>query len=163
MSRLWTKPTKWHVGPAKIQISIGIHPVWSVFAVCLKKAWVLGYPLSAQRRLWSDGHMPRLIWVFAGCTAILLDLSWGSSYQNWECTWWSNSSLATRRFVCKAVWLLSGLLRLLFLFFFLWANCKMWAILWENLLLSHENNKGTDQPAHPDSLISALLFAARMV
>ena len=25
-----------------------------VFAVCLKKAWVLSYPLSAQQRLWSD-------------------------------------------------------------------------------------------------------------
>ena len=27
--------------------------IW-VFAVCMKKAWVLSYPLSAQRRLWSD-------------------------------------------------------------------------------------------------------------
>ena len=25
-----------------------------VFAVCMKKPWVLSYPLSAQRRLWSD-------------------------------------------------------------------------------------------------------------
>ena len=25
-----------------------------VFTVCMKKAWVLSYPLSAQRRLWSD-------------------------------------------------------------------------------------------------------------
>ena len=25
-----------------------------VFAVCMKKAWVLNYPLSAHRRLWSD-------------------------------------------------------------------------------------------------------------
>ena len=25
-----------------------------VFAVCMKKAWVLSYPLSAQLRLWSD-------------------------------------------------------------------------------------------------------------
>ena len=25
-----------------------------VFAVCMKKAWALGYPLSAQWRLWSD-------------------------------------------------------------------------------------------------------------
>ena len=49
-----TKPTKWQVCPAKIQISLGIRPVWSVFAVCLKQPWVLSYPLSAQRRLWSD-------------------------------------------------------------------------------------------------------------
>ena len=39
MSRLLTKPTKWHVRPAKTQISLGIRPVWSVFAVCMKKAW----------------------------------------------------------------------------------------------------------------------------
>ena len=29
MSRLVTKPTKWHVRPVKTQISLGIHPVWS--------------------------------------------------------------------------------------------------------------------------------------
>ena len=42
------------VRPAKTQISLGIRPVWSVFAVRMKKAWVLSYPLRAQRRLWSD-------------------------------------------------------------------------------------------------------------
>ena len=49
-----TKSTKWPVRPAKTQIILGIRPVWSVFAVCMKKPWVLSYPLSAQRRLWSD-------------------------------------------------------------------------------------------------------------
>ena len=29
MSHLMTKPTKWHVRPAKTQISLGIRPVWS--------------------------------------------------------------------------------------------------------------------------------------
>ena len=51
LSHLMTKPTKWALRPAKIQISLGICPVWSVFAVCMKKAWV---PLSAQWRLWSE-------------------------------------------------------------------------------------------------------------
>ena len=40
-----------------------------VFAVHMKKAWVLCYPLSAHRSLWAnwaDAH--RLIWVFAGRT-----------------------------------------------------------------------------------------------
>ena len=55
MSRLVTKPTKWHVCAAKTKISLGIRPVWSrVFAVRMKKACVLIYPLSAQGRLWSD-------------------------------------------------------------------------------------------------------------
>ena len=49
-----TKPTKCHVRPAKTQISLDIGPVWSVVAVRMKKAWVLSYPLSAQRRLRSD-------------------------------------------------------------------------------------------------------------
>ena len=38
-----TKPTKWPVRPAKTQISLGIRPVWSVFAVCMKKHWALNY------------------------------------------------------------------------------------------------------------------------
>ena len=48
------KTNKMSVRPAKTQISLGIRPVWSVFAVRMKKAWVLSYPLSAQRSLWSD-------------------------------------------------------------------------------------------------------------
>ena len=36
-----------------------------VFAVRMKKAWVLSYPLSAQRKLW---YPSSLIWVFPGRT-----------------------------------------------------------------------------------------------
>ena len=45
-----------------------------VFAVRMQKPWVLSYPLSAQRRLWSDW-----VDVFTGCTLILLVLSFRSS------------------------------------------------------------------------------------
>ena len=45
MSRDMTKPTKWHEHPPRLI---------RVFASRMKKAWVLSYPLSAQRRLWSD-------------------------------------------------------------------------------------------------------------
>ena len=43
------KPTKWLCAQRR-------HPpsLISVFVVCMKKAWVLSNPLSAQRRLWSD-------------------------------------------------------------------------------------------------------------
>ena len=52
MSRLMTKPTKWHVRPAKTQISLGIRPVWSESSLSSwRKAWVLSCPLSTQRRL----------------------------------------------------------------------------------------------------------------
>ena len=37
-----------------------------VFAVRMKKSWVLSYPLSAQRRLWSNWWRLGLVWVFAG-------------------------------------------------------------------------------------------------
>ena len=65
-----TKPTKWHVHPANTQISLGIHPVWSVFIIHMTKAWVLSYPLSAQRKLWSD-------WVDAQAD---LSLRWERSH-----------------------------------------------------------------------------------
>ena len=65
-----TKATKWHVRPAKTQISLGIHPVWSVFAVRMNKAWFLSYPVSTQRRLWSD-------WADAQAD---LSLRWANSH-----------------------------------------------------------------------------------
>ena len=54
MSLLMTKPTKWDVGPPKTD-QTGHPPILiRVLAVHMKKPWVLSYPLSAQRRLWSD-------------------------------------------------------------------------------------------------------------
>ena len=52
------KTNKMSMRPAKTQISLGTRPVWSVFAVRMKKPWVLSYPLSAQRRLISLGGCP---------------------------------------------------------------------------------------------------------
>ena len=67
--------------PAKTQISLGIHPVWSESS--LSTQWVAQDPsfLHADSED-SDqtGRMPRLIWVFAGRTTTLLVLSWGGSY-----------------------------------------------------------------------------------
>ena len=64
------------VCPAKTQISLGIRPVWSESSLCAQ--WVAKDP----RLLHADsedsdqtGRMPRLIWVFAGCTTTLLVLS----------------------------------------------------------------------------------------
>ena len=65
-----TKPTKWHVRPAKTQISLGIRPLcWSESSL---SAW---RKLGSLATLWSHrddsdqiGQMPRLIWVFAGRT-----------------------------------------------------------------------------------------------
>ena len=75
MSRDMTKPTV-TVRPAKTQISLGIHPVWLATSLCAY--WVAKDP----RFLHADsedsdqtGRMPRLIWVFARRTLILLVLS----------------------------------------------------------------------------------------
>ena len=81
MSRLMTKPTKWHVRPVKTQISLGIRPVWSESSLSawrklgsLATHWVHSEDSDQTER------MSRLIWVFAGRTCHLLVLSWGSSY-----------------------------------------------------------------------------------
>ena len=78
------KTNKMSLHPAKTQISRGIHPVWSESSLCAQ--WVAKDPsfLHADSED-SDqtGRMPRLIWVFAGCTLILLFLSChGSCIQN---------------------------------------------------------------------------------
>ena len=49
-----TKPTKWHMRPAKTQISLGIRPVWSESSL---SAWRKPGPLAtlwSHSRLWSD-------------------------------------------------------------------------------------------------------------
>ena len=65
VSRLMTKPTKWHMRPAKTQINLGIRLVWSESSL---SAW------------WKLGSLATH-WVHsAGRTVILLVLSWGGSY-----------------------------------------------------------------------------------
>ena len=69
------------VRPAKTQISLGIRPVWSESSQCAQ--WVAKDP-SFLRAGSEDsdqtGRLPRLIWVFAGCTFILLVLSCRGSF-----------------------------------------------------------------------------------
>ena len=68
MSHDMTKPTKLVCAQRRLR------SVWSVFAVRMKKAWVLSYPLSTQWRLIRLGGCPG--WsVFAARTLILLVLS----------------------------------------------------------------------------------------
>ena len=68
-----TKPTKWHVCPVKTKISLGIRPVWSEYSL---SAWRNFGSLATQWAHYEDSdqtwRMPRLIWVFAVCTATLL-------------------------------------------------------------------------------------------
>ena len=73
LSRLMTKPTKWHVCQATTQISLGISPVWSESS--LSAQWVAKDPSFLRvDRDDSDQTVqnPRLIWVFAGHTGHLV-------------------------------------------------------------------------------------------
>ena len=69
------KTNKVTVRPAKTQISLGIHPVWSE---SLLSAWRKLRSLATHSHSKDSdqtGRMPRLIWVYAGRTLILLVLS----------------------------------------------------------------------------------------
>ena len=67
--------------PAKTQISLGIHPVWSESSLCAQRVAKDPSFLHADSED-SDqtGRMPSLFWVFAGRTIILLVLSCRGSY-----------------------------------------------------------------------------------
>ena len=71
LSRIGTKQTKLHVRPAKT------HPpsLIRVFAFRMKKARILSYPLSAQRRLFRLGECPGWSESSLGAHVILLVLS----------------------------------------------------------------------------------------
>ena len=69
LSRCMTKQTIWPVRPAKTQVSLGIHPVWSEFSLCSQ--WVakdLKFLHVDSEDSDQTGRIPRLVWVFAGCT-----------------------------------------------------------------------------------------------
>ena len=72
MSRLMTKPTKWHVRPAKTQISLGIRSVWSESQLLLN-----GQLRTQAFFMWTAKTLIRL----GGCPG------------------WSMSSLGTHHFV----------------------------------------------------------------
>ena len=90
MSRLMTKPTKCMTKPKNGLCEDSGQPgrapnLIGVLAVRMRKAWVLSYLLSAQRRLWSnweDAQGIRPVWSVSslGAHAILLVLSRCGSY-----------------------------------------------------------------------------------
>ena len=66
MNQRTTKPKKWHVRPAKLQISLGICPVWSECSLCAwKKFWSWASHWAHSEDSDQTGRMPWLIWVFA--------------------------------------------------------------------------------------------------
>ena len=75
------KRKKMSVRPAKTQISLGIRPVWSVFAVRSVGSYGPRVSSCGQRRLWSDWADAQADLVFAGRTVTLLVLSCRGSFK----------------------------------------------------------------------------------
>ena len=73
------------VRPAKTQISLGIRPVWSESSLSAwRKLGSLATDWAHSEDSDLTGRIPRLTWVFAGRTVILMVLSRGGSYgQSW--------------------------------------------------------------------------------
>ena len=86
LSQRMTKPTKWHA-PSKDSDQPGHPPsLIRVFVVPMKKLWILRYPVSAQRRLWSDCANAQADLSSQGSYIILLVLSCSGSVERDEKT-----------------------------------------------------------------------------
>ena len=75
------KTNKMSVRPTKTQITLGIRPVWSESSLCAQ--WVAKDSMflhADSEDSDQTARMPRLIWVFAGRTVTLLDLSCSGSF-----------------------------------------------------------------------------------
>ena len=75
LSRNTTKPTKWHVHPAKTQISLGIRPVWSESSLCTQSFF-----MRTAKTLIKLGRCPGWSESLLSRHAVLLVLSWGGSF-----------------------------------------------------------------------------------
>ena len=68
------KPNKVSVCPAKTQISLGVHPVWTQTSLSAwKNIGSLAIHWAHSECSDKTGRMPRLIWVFAGRTCHFVD------------------------------------------------------------------------------------------
>ena len=91
LSHHMTKPKQWPVHPARTQISLGTHPIWSESLLC--PFWVAKVPMLlhvGSKDSDQTGRMPRLIWVFAGHTDhfvgfVMLWLSYVFVLRGWLC------------------------------------------------------------------------------
>ena len=82
LSRLAIKPTKWHVRPAKTHQPGHPPSLIRVFLSAWRKHGSLATHWAQCEDSDQTGRMPRLIWVFARRTIILLVLPWGGSFVN---------------------------------------------------------------------------------
>ena len=144
MSRDMTKPIKWHVRPAKTQISLGIRPVWSESSLSAWRklgSWATDWAHSEDSD--QTGRMPRLICVFTGHTVTLLVLSCRGSHH------FEGAAFVLKLKCCYHVQkhrlnTFKGLCRFI--------NVK-WAASWQKQQTDCAPSEDSDQPGHPPSLI----------
>ena len=86
LSRLMTEPTKWHVRPAKTQISLGIRPVWSESSLSAWRKFGSSTTHWAHSDDWSD-------WADAEAE---LSLRWAHSHIVGFVTRWLSLRLSIR-------------------------------------------------------------------
>ena len=81
MSSCTTKPTKWHVRPAKTQISLGIRPVWSEFSLFAWRKFGPKLPIKrTAKTLIRLGRCPGWSEFSLGAQVILFVLSYIGSF-----------------------------------------------------------------------------------
>ena len=158
-----TKPTKWHVCPAKTQISLGIHPDWSESLLCAQ--WVAKDPSFLQADSEDSDQterMPRLIWVFTGCICHFVGfvMRWPNCVyiqcRPWSMPHYAASDLGLHYLPRSHLWdarhtLINTSKRLYML---------KWTTSWQNQQNDCAPSDDSDQPGHPPSLIR--VFAIRM-
>ena len=146
------KTNKMSVRPAKTLTRLGMASAQSDQSFhCMKKAWVLSYPLSAQRRVWS-------VWADAQA-----DLS-----LHWAHTHFAGFVMSWLMWTCiNATWKMQHEERQLNHYYH---RIKVhdvdnkfnnkWAASWQNQQSECAPSEDSDQPGHPPSLIWVL--AVRM-
>ena len=145
------KTNKMTVHPAKTSVSLGIHPVWSESSLCAQ--WVAKDPIflhADSEDSDQTGWMPRLIWVFAWHTVILLVLSWGGSIIN-KIIQDINYNQIEIEYMKYIAYMLEK---------HCYCSDFIWATTWPNQQNDCAPSEDSDQPGHPPSVIR--VFAVRM-
>ena len=177
MSLIWTNAGFQNgCAPSEDSDQLGHRPsLIRVFAVSRKKAWVLSYPLSALRRLWSDwadaqadqslrrtqGHfvgfvMSRLKWAWLDKCSISVSKS---DWIKWVIKWVVELilSLFQRIFIMNIISQSdSHVLNLPLLF-----SNYTWATTWQSQQSECVPREDSDQTGHPPNLIR--VFAVRSI
>ena len=145
------KTNKVSVRPAKTQISLGIRPVWSESSL---SAWRRIRSLATHWKHNEDSdqtwRMPRLIWVFARRTLVVLVLSCRGYTEMWVCPNIDKSTNEPRHDKTNKVTLRPAKTQISLGIRPVWSEsslCAQWVD--EDPHVLHADSEDSDQPGHP--------------